>query len=397
MKKISKRVFKTTAKKTANLKIFTEIVSKDYEGMLSNMLELVEAARRCSARAVNSIMTATYWEIGRRIVEFEQGGKKRAGYGEELLERLAADLTNQFGRGFSLRNLRSMRRFYHFFPVNRIRQTLSAESKTTHVPISEGSVSQMQSEKLPFDFKDLTSIFSLSWSHYILLISRSRSPEAFDFYHTEALQGGWSIRQLLRQIDSQFYERVALSRNKLKMLQKGMIPQPSDAVTAEEEIKDPLVLEFLGLKDEYSESELEEALVIHLEHFLLELGSDFTFVARQKRLRIGNEWYRIDLMFFHRALRCLVIVDLKLGRFTHADMGQMHVYVNYAREHWTRADENPPVGMILCAEKDRALVHYATESLPNKILIREYLTALPSENFLADNIQSLRKKLERRL
>ncbi len=180
------------------------------------------------------------------------------------------------------------------------------------------------------------------------------------------------------------------------MLQKGTIVQPDDAVTAEEEIKDPLVLEFLGLKDEYSESELEEALVHHLEYFLLELGNDFAFVARQKRLRIDDEWYRVDLLFFHRSLRCLVVVDLKLNRFTPADAGQMHFYLNYARAYWTQPGENPPVGIILCAAKKGAIVHYATDNLPNKVLIREYLTTLPAEKSLADEINTMREKLEKR-
>ncbi len=169
-----------------------------------------------------------------------------------------------------------------------------------------------------------------------------------------------------------------------------------DAVPVEEEVKDPYVLEFLGLRNEYSESELEEALVGRLETFLLELGGDFCFVGRQKRLRIGDEWYRVDLVFFHRRLRCLVLIDLKLGRFTHADAGQMHVYLNYAAEHWTRADESPPVGLILCAQKNAALARYALDNLPNKVLAAEYRTALPDEKLLAAEIAETRRSLEAR-
>lgn len=217
-----------------------------------------------------------------------------------------------------------------------------------------------------------------------------------DFYHTEALRGGWSVRQLARQIDSQFYERTALSRNKAAMLTRGAHPKPEDTVSADEEIKDPLVLEFLGLRDEYSETDLEDALIRHLESFLLELGNDFAFVGRQRRLRIDDEWFRVDLLFFHRRLRCLVVIDLKLGRFTHADAGQMHLYLNYARDHWVQPGENPPVGIILCAGKGEALVRYATEGLPNKMLVREYLTALPDEKVLAAEIDKTRKRLEGR-
>jgi predicted nuclease of restriction endonuclease-like (RecB) superfamily len=230
----------------------------------------------------------------------------------------------------------------------------------------------------------------------VLLIGRARSPEAFAFYHTESLRGGWSVRQLQRQIDSQFCERTALSRNKAAMLSKGAKPQLGDAVSAEEEIRHPLVLEFLGLRDEYSETDLEDALIRHLEYFLLELGNDFAFVGRQRRLRIDDEWYRVDLLFFHRRLRSLVVVDLKLGRFTHADAGQMHLYLNYAREHWVQPGENPPVGIILCSSKGESLVRYATDSLPNKILVREYLTALPDEKVLAAELEKTRATLERR-
>jgi predicted nuclease of restriction endonuclease-like (RecB) superfamily len=241
---------------------------------------------------------------------------------------------------------------------------------------------------------DLARAFPLPWSHYVLLISRSRSPEAFAFYQTEALRGGWSVRQLQRQMDSQFYERTALSRNKAAMLNKGAKPQPGDPVTADEEIRHPLVLEFLNLRDEYSESDLEDALIRHLETFLLELGNDFAFIGRQRRLRIDDEWYRVDLLFFHRRLRCLVIIDLKLGHFTHADSGQMHLYLNYAREHWVQPDENPPIGVILCSGKSEALVRYATGALPNKLLVREYLTALPDEKLLSTELEKTRKEIE---
>ena len=168
--------------------------------------------------------------------------------------------------------------------------------------------------------------FPLPWSAYVSLLA-VKNEHARSFYETEALRGGWSVRQLDRQIDSQFYERTALSKNKAAMLKKGAKAKAEDITTPEEEIKDPYILEFLGLKDEYSESDLEEALIRHLEFFLLELGGDFTFVARQKRLRVGDEWYRVDLVFFHRRLRCLVLIDLKLGKFTHADAGQMHLYL----------------------------------------------------------------------
>ena len=169
-----------------------------------------------------------------------------------------------------------------------------------------------------------------------------------------------------------------------------------DAVSPEEEIKDPFVLEFLGLKDEYSESELEEALIERLESFLLELGDDFTFVGRQRRLRIGDSWFRIDLLFYHRRLRCLVIIDLKTGKLTHADAGQMHTYLNYAGKHWTHEGENPPIGLILCTQKDEALAHYMLDNLPNRVLTAEYRTVLPDEKMIAEEIERIRHRLEER-
>jgi predicted nuclease of restriction endonuclease-like (RecB) superfamily len=193
-----------------------------------------------------------------------------------------------------------------------------------------------------------------------------------------------------------FYERTALSRNKAGMPIKGAKAKPQDTLTPEEEIKEPFVLEFLGLKGEYSESELEETLIRHLESFLLELGGDFTFVGHQKRLRIGDQWFRVDLVFFHRRLRCLIIIDLKLDEFTHADAGQMHMYLNYARHHWAHPNENPPVGLILCAKKNAAVAQYALEGLPSKILATEYRTTLPDEQALAAELEWTRNILEGR-
>lgn len=342
-----------------------------YIALARDVAQLLEEARRTSARAINAVMTATYWEVGRRIVEFEQRGEKRAGYGEALIARLAADLTTKLGRGFGEVNLSQMKRFYLTWPD--IFQTLSEKSS---------------GEK--------TGAFPLPWSHYVRLMT-VKSAEARRFYETEALRGGWSVRQLDRQIATAFYERTALSKNKTAMLARGAKPARGDVPTAETEIKNPVVLEFLGLKDEYSESDLEEALLQHLERFLLELGSDFTFVGRQRRLRIGHEWYRIDLLFFHRRLRCLVVIDLKVGKFTHADAGQMHLYLNYAREHWMHPDENPPVGLILCSEPDDVLAKYALEGLPNKVLAREYRLKLPQERKLAAEVEKTRVLLESRL
>jgi predicted nuclease of restriction endonuclease-like (RecB) superfamily len=374
-----------------------------YGSVLTDVAHLLEAARRASVRTTNAIMTATYWEIGRRIVEFEQKGRNKAGYGEELIDRLAADLTSRFGRGFGRSNLFQMLVFY--LANSGIVQTLSGQlmknspfKNSRHCLRKCDEIRQTPERhckarhRLANYLADLAK-HSLPWSHYVMLLS-IKKPEARAFYEVEALRGGWSVRQLDRQISSQFYERALLSRNKAAMLKKGAKSLPADALTPEEEIKDPFVLEFLNLKDEYSENDLEEAFILQLEHFLLELGGDFAFVGRQRRLRIGDEWYRVDLLFFHRKLRCLVIIDLKLGKFTHADAGQMHLYLNYAREHWTNDGENPPVGLILCAQKDHAVAHYALEGLPNKILASEYRTTLPDEKILVTELERTRKQLE---
>jgi predicted nuclease of restriction endonuclease-like (RecB) superfamily len=445
---VSKNLRKTTKAEVAP-------AIAEYDAFLADVVELLESARRAAARTVNVFITATYWEIGRRIVEYEQGGRQRAKYGEALVAQLGTDLTQRFGRGFSKRNLEQMRLFYLTWPIA---QTLSAQlqapplgspgsekaqtasaqlladakgqtlsglfarpavgsenRQTASVEFHEAlplekvqtPSAQFQSEAGIFaaekyatvsrvlSLRNLARAFSLPWSHYVRLMA-VKSEAGRQFYETEALRGGWTVRQLDRQINTQFYERTALSRNKAAMLRKGERLRPENAVTPEEEIKDPFVLEFLGLKDEYSESDLEEALIRQLESFLLELGGDFTFVGRQRRLRIGDEWYRIDLLFFHRRLRCLVVIDLKLGKFTHADAGQMHLYLNYAREHWTNPGENPPVGLILCTQRDEAVARYALEGLPNKVLAAEYRTVLPDEKLLAEEVERTRKQIEAR-
>jgi predicted nuclease of restriction endonuclease-like (RecB) superfamily len=384
-------------KKTLSKKTVSKSLSGGYGGLIGGITELLEAARHSAARAVNALMTATYWEIGRRIVEFEQGGEKRAEYGEALLQRLAQDLNAKFGRGFSYPNVNKFRQFYLAFPSANILSTPSIESAESilSTPSIELQRQKSQTPSGQLGVRNLSARFPLPWSHYVRLLS-VKNALARKFYHAEALRGGWSVRQLDRQIASQFYERTAASRNKNAMLRKGAVASAEDSISADDEVRDPLVLEFLGLKDEYSETDLEEALLRHLENFLLELGGDFAFIGRQRRLRIGAEWYRVDLLFFHRKLRCFVVIDLKVGKFTHADAGQMHLYLNYAREHWMQADENPPVGLILCAEKDDAIAKYALEGLPNKVLAREYKLALPDEKRLAAEIEKTRDLLERR-
>ena len=433
----------TKQKSSAIARASKRVAGTNYHAWSGGIASLLEEARRQSARHINAILTATYWEIGRRIVEFVQQGETRAEYGDIIIEKLSHDLTKQFGRGFSQRNLEQMRLFYLQHPAQEISQTLSAEfsrqglttffqavSEKFLRPANRQTVSGKSSGKqipqtvsaeleicgtashksaapiyatasriseidLTLYLEALCHAFLLSWSHYVRLLSVEQ-PEARKFYETESLRGGWSVRQLDRQVSTLFYERTALAKNKARLLTAGAKPRPEDAVSVEEEIKTPFVLEFLGLRDDYAESDIEDALVRHLENFLLELGNAFTFVARQKKIRVGKQWYRIDLLLFHRRLRCLFIFDLKLGRFTHADAGQMNLYVNYAAEHLTLKGENPPVGLILCSEHDEAVARYSMGNVTNKILAAQYKLALPDPRLIEKEIEKTRRMLELR-
>lgn len=374
-----------------------------YGGLVTGISDLLNQARRAAARTVNSILAATYWEIGRRIVEFEQGGKARAEYGEALLKRLAQDLTGRFGRGFSERNLQQMRGLYLGWEIS---QTPSAKFETrVRMPVELAAEATSQTvsgiDRIPqtlsaqSDPAIPTAAFPLSWSHYVRLMSVEK-PHARVFYESEAIHGGWSVRQLDRQISTQFFERTAHSRQPAAMRARGQRRRPEDAVSVEDMVRDPYLLEFLNLKDEYSENDLEDALIQHLEAFLLELGAGFTFVARQKRIRIGDEWYRIDLLLFHRRLKCLVVIDLKIGKFTHADAGQMSLYLTYAQEHLMEPGENEPVGIILCSHKDDAVVHYSMGHMPAKVFASRYLTDLPDPETLRREILETKHALEAR-
>lgn len=381
------------------------ITASGYGQLLSGISELLESARRTAARRVNSILTATYWEIGRRIVEHELGGQHRADYGAQVVDQLAADLTHKHGRGFSRSNVFQMRGFFLAWEIvqtpsgklearakfgdNSIVQTLSGQSTA----LIRTSNSQAPASFLP---SEPTEVFPMSWSHYVRLLSVEK-PHARAFYEAEAIRGGWSVRQLDRQISTQLFERTSHSKRRKALLAKAQVPQPEDAVSAYDEIRDPYLLEFLNLKDEYSESELEDALIRHLEWFLLELGNGFTFVARQKRIRIGTEWYRIDLMLYHRVLRCLVLIDLKRGKFTHADAGQMNLYLNYAQEHLTFTGESDPIGIILCSDKDDAVVKYATGDINAKVFASKYLTELPNADALRAELITTQEAISRRL
>jgi predicted nuclease of restriction endonuclease-like (RecB) superfamily len=355
----------------------------DYDGFLTAVAGLIEQSRRAVARAVNGVMSATYYELGRRIVEFEQGGKARAEYGEEVIDKLAADLTKRFGRGFSRSNLFQIRNFYTGWEIV---QTPSGLSQLRARGDSAGKVQTLSAISVPLLTADS---FPLPWSHYVRLMT---VPDltARRFYEEEAIKGGWSVRQLDRQIATRFYGRPSGSQRKGELLAKAHVPQPGDLPEPSELVRDPYVLEFLNLADEYGEGELEEAIVRNLEAFLVELGRGFTLVARQRKIRVDSQWYKIDLLLFHRRLRCLVVIDLKIGAFTHADAGQMNLYLNYAKEHLTEEGENAPIGLILCSEKSDTVVRYALGGINATVFASEYLTMLPAEDELRAAVERAR-------
>jgi predicted nuclease of restriction endonuclease-like (RecB) superfamily len=362
--------------------------------LIAEVRGLIRSARHAAASAVNALQVVTNFEIGRRIVEHEQKGQKRAGYGELVLSELARVVTAEFGRGFSSTNLKLMRQFYLLYrerigqtPSDQLalpskRQTVSDQSLPTTIAQSFSPISATASRKSKTD--RVPPPFILSWSHYVLLLT-IKDPGERSFYEIEATSEGWSLSELKRQKASCLYERLALSRDKKgvkKLAEKGqIITRPEDI------LKEPLVLEFLGLDEraEYSESDLESdlesALIAHLEKFLLELGKGFLFEARQKRFTFDGDHYFLDLVFYNRLLRCYVVIDLKLDKLTHQDLGQMQMYVNWYDRHAKLPDENPTVGLLLCKEKKEAVVKLTLPKDAN-IHAREYQLYLPSKELL---------------
>lgn len=384
------------------------IKAQNYSTLITDLASLIKQGRTAAVRYVNTALVATYWLMGRRIVEYEQKGKERAEYGKELLQKLSQDLNKRFGRGFSPDNLEAMRSFYLNYPINisetvsrkleeQKSETLSRNSekskelKIRHTPGSELIPAQVLPKKLQsVSIEFFNDFFPLSWSHYRLLM-RLDEPFKREFYEADCIRGNWSVRQLDRQIQSMLYERTALSKRKMAVIAKAH--EKPITLKPEDEIKDPYILEFLGLKDEYSESQLEEALIKHLEHFLLELGIGFTFVARQKRITLEGSHYRLDLLLYHRILRCLVAIDLKIGEFTHADAGQMNLYLNYLKDREKLPVENDPVGLILCADKKKTVVEYALGGMSNSIFASKYKLQLPDPEVLKAEIEHEKQRL----
>ncbi len=348
--------------------------------LLHEIRELIRSARRAVAKSVDLIQVLTNFEIGHRIVEHEQGGKERAEYGSAVLKALADALTGEFGKGFSKRNLEYMRRFYLTYQERQITQTTSAQLEKGQSPSGEWLLSTILSQKLPANAQRVSAPFSLSWSHYVFLIGIKDSNER-NFYEIEATGQQWSLRELKRQFDAGLFERLALSRDKEGV--KQLAAQGQIVTRPEDLLKEPYVLEFLGLEEKvkYSESDLENAIIDKLEHFLLELGRGFLFEARQKRFTFDEEHFFVDLVFYNRLLRCYVLIDLKIGKLNHGDLGQMQMYVNYFDRFVKLKDEAPTVGILLCKKKHDAMVEITLPKETN-IHAREYQLYLPDKELL---------------
>jgi len=327
--------------------------------LIAEVRNLIQSARRGVASVVDTFQVTTNFEIGRRIVEHEQKGEKRATYGAAVVKELSARLTEEFGRGFSEDNLSLMRKFYSIFTDRkRISETVSAKlaspqkRQTPSGELIPLQISETPSRKFKMDRSQ--AVFTLSWSHYVLLLT-IKDPDERSFYEIEATNEGWSLSELKRQKASCLYERLALSRDKagIKRLAKEgqIVTRPEDL------FKEPLVLEFLGLEERasYSETDLESAIITHLEHFLLELGKGFLFESRQRRFTFDEDHYFVDLVFYNRLLRCYVIIDLKLDKLAHQDLGQMQMYVNYFDRHVKLPEENPTIGLLLCKSKKQTI------------------------------------------
>ena len=339
---------------------------KKDQPLSERVITLIEEARRKVASVANIALVYTYYEIGRMIVEDEQGGNVRAGYGEKILEDLSSKLTQRFGRGWSKENLKLMRRFFVEY----------SNSVNTVYQIAPGSKNEAENECAGKTVRTVND-FCLSWSHYLVLM-RISDPAERQFYEREAAAGQWSLRQLSRQMGSQLYERTLKHKSEVKDLMRKA-PRPE---VAEEPLKDPYMLEFLGLPEvtDYSETQLEQAIIDHLQEFMLELGKGFTFVGRQVRFTFEEDHYKVDLVFYNRLTRSFFLFDLKLSKITHQDLGQMQMYVHYYDRIVKLEDENPTIGILLSSEEvnDATVKLTLPECEHDRIFARQYKTVLPS-------------------
>ena len=327
---------------------------KSYDQLISQIGNLLQSGRKQAVQAVNTILVQTYWHIGQHIVVFEQKGNERAEYGSQLFERLSKDLTLLYGKGFSRSNLLYMRKLYQCFPIS---ETLS------HL---------------------------LTWSHYFEIL-KADNPLEISFYSKQCEHEKWSVRDLKRQMKSCLFERLALSKDKegvLKLAKEGHIVETPDDL-----MKDPFILEFLNIpqQNQFLESELEEKIISNLQQFIMEMGKGFAFIGRQYRMSVGGKHFYLDLLFYHRILKCFVLVDLKRGEIDHLDVGQMNLYLNYFKKEEATEGDNEPIGIILGAKENHILVEYATDSITNKVLLRKYQLYLPDKKMLQNALEKLLK------
>jgi predicted nuclease of restriction endonuclease-like (RecB) superfamily len=329
-----------------------EIEKVPYQQLITQIGSLLQNGRQQAAQAVNTVLVQTYWHIGQHIVEFEQKGNQRAEYGTQLFERLSKDLTLLYGKGFGRSNLLYMRKLYLCFPIS-------------------GTLSHL-----------------LTWSHYYEIL-KADNPLEISFYSKQCEHERWSVRDLKRQMKTSLFERLALSKDKegvLKLANEGHLVE-----TADDLIKDPFVLDFLNIPEQYQyfESELEERIISNLQQFIMEMGKGFAFIGRQYRMSIGGKHFYLDLLFYHRILKCFVLVDLKRGEIDHLDVGQMNLYLNYFKKEEATEGDNEPIGIILGAHKNHILVEYATDSITNKVLLSKYQLYLPDKQLLQNALGKL--------
>lgn len=322
----------------------------EYTDLLQNIGTALNNGRQKAVNQINRAIVETNWNTGRYIVEYEQAGHEKAEYGSEILKRLSHDLIERYGKGFGMSNVNKMRKLYLTFPIL---QTLSAK---------------------------------LSWSHYVELL-KINDPQERSFYMHECEQNNWGVRELKRQMNSMLFQRLALSKNKeevMMLAEKGqIIDKPEDVV------KDPYIFEFVGLPElpVYKEGDLEKALIDNLSQFLLELGKGFTYVGRQQRINIGGRIFKIDLVFYHRILKCFVLIDLKRGEVQHEDIGQMNLYLNYYREEMNTPGDTEPIGIVMGAYEDKLMVKYATQNISNQLFVSRYQLYLPDKGQLENEIR----------
>lgn len=364
--------------------------------LFEQIRNLVDQARGRAARAVNQTMTETYWHIGRLIVEEEQGGESRAVYGVRLIPELSRRLTQEYGRGFSETNLKTFRQFYLAFPI---RHALSDESADFPEKRDAVRAESQEVSKLAIPNKKLsipTASFlrsELSWTHYRLLL-RVDNPVAREWYMNEAAGAGWSVRALERQIASHYYERLLTSQDRKAVKSEAHVVSSRIALRPADTLKDPYVFEFLGLPSQtFLERDLEKALLDNLQQFLLELGRGFSFVARQYHVSTETMDFFVDLVFYHFRLKCFVLIDLKTGTLTHQDIGQMDMYVRLFDDRIRQGNDNPTIGLILCSQKDKTIVHYSVLQGSEQLFASEYRLYLPSEEELKAELNRERAML----